>query len=96
MANATQRNEPPTTAPRPEAEPDRADNPIAEGLRVILARRRLVHSQVAARAGMTPTQLSNRLAGRTEITAAELLRLAEAIGVPATQLLNYKSELATR
>ncbi len=60
--------------------------------------RRLIETQgrrldwVAERVGISPSHLSNILAGRRQISAAQALALAEALQVPVEYILQTPSE----
>lgn len=51
---------------------------------------------LAARSGLSVHALRRRLRGEAQISATELHALSQALRVPATQLLDYTPELATR
>lgn len=80
----------------PTTDPTHDEARFAEALRVEMAKRRLQQSAVAERAGMTRAALHRRMTGEAKITAGQLQRLAEAIGVPVTSLINYRPEVTTR
>lgn len=60
---------------------------IAAEVRAQIARLQLTQRQVADLVGMTQPALQLRLVGARSFRAEELVKLAEALGVPVTQLL---------
>lgn len=64
-----------------------ADLRIAENVRAAVARKRLTRSAVADAAGLTPEQFNRRYNGDTPFEASVVLMLADALDVPAGELL---------
>lgn len=64
----------------------------AEEVRVLLVRRKMKQTELAARLGVTEMWLSRRLRGVQPLTLDELAQIAEALGVYPTDLLPRPSE----
>lgn len=60
---------------------------VASAVRAEVARRNVVQSQLADVLGVPQAAVSRRLRGKTPITAAELLAIADFLGVPGSALL---------
>lgn len=63
------------------------DRALAATVRAALTRSRQSTSNVALALGIQPQAFRDRLRGRTRWTAVELQQLANALGVPVTELL---------
>lgn len=61
---------------------------VTARLKAIVETRRLLHAEVAAKAEMSVRQVGLILAGKTRIRKGSVVRLAEAVGVPATYLFH--------
>lgn len=61
---------------------------LATNIRVEMARAGLRHNELAERIAMMPAAMSKRLQGRVQISATELVRVADALGVPESVLLS--------
>ncbi len=61
-------------------------DPIAVGIKRIIAQKGLVQKKVAFRAGLTEQQLSDMLNDRKIIRAVDLFDLADALGVEVQEL----------
>lgn len=57
------------------------NDPIAEEVRSVVARRRIPQAELAAHLGLSQAGISRRLSGRTEFSGSELARLAEILDV---------------
>lgn len=64
----------------------------AEEVRVLLVRRKMKQTELAARLGVTEMWLSRRLRGVQPLTLDDLAQIAEALGVYPTDLLPRPSE----
>lgn len=60
---------------------------IAEEIRALLGRRRMSQRQLAVVLGVSPAWLNYRLTGVQEIGVNDMQRIADAFGVPLTDLL---------
>ncbi len=60
---------------------------LVTNIRVEMARSGLRHYQLAERVEMKPAAMSKRLQCRVRITATELVRIADALGVSESRLL---------
>lgn len=56
-----------------------------------MARQQITAQQLAAGLDVSEMWVSRRLRGQVEFTVSELVRVAEALGVPATQLMPVTS-----
>lgn len=65
------------------------DGAVAEEVRVMIARKRVTQKRLAATVGLTPMALSRRLAGDVPISAAELVKIAGALGCRPEELLPH-------
>lgn len=63
------------------------NDPVAVGVRMIIAKKGLRQNAVAKRARLSEQQLSDMLNGRKLIKACDLLPIAEALGVTVDELL---------
>lgn len=63
-------------------------DPIAEGIKHIIAEKGLIQKKVAFRSGFTEQQLSDMLNNRKIIKAIDLFSLADALGVTAQEIYN--------
>ncbi len=63
------------------------DRALAATVRAALTRSRQSTSNVSLALGIQPQAFRDRLRGRTRWTAVELQQLADALGVPVTDLL---------
>lgn len=64
------------------------NDPVAVGVRTIIAKKGLRQKGVAQRAGLSEQQLSDMLNGRKLIRACDLLPIADALGVTVDELLS--------
>ena len=64
---------------------DRPDDLVAAEIRAEIARQRVSHAALAAKLGVSRPYLSRRLSGETPLSVADVARIADALGVPATQ-----------
>lgn len=62
-------------------------NPVPANIKAEMARRGITQDTLARRVGMKQQSLSRRLRFETCFTVAELLRIAEVLGVSAAELL---------
>lgn len=62
------------------------NEPVATGIRRIIATRKLKNIYVAKRAGFTRQQLSDMLNGRKLIKACDILKLSEVLGVTVNDI----------
>ena len=62
------------------------NDPVAVGVRMIIAKKGLRQNAVAKRARLSEQQLSDMLNGRKLIKACDLLPIAEALGVTVDEL----------
>ena len=60
---------------------------VAAQIRVVLDEADVSGAELARRMGVTQSYVARRLLGKTPFAVAELLRIAELLGVPATRLL---------
>lgn len=71
--------------------PQRSGGPsperVAEEIRVQMARRQVKQSELTRRTGIKQATLSRRLSGDEELKVAELLVIAAALGVNASEIL---------
>lgn len=74
-----------TTTPTGQRPGDR-DQQLATNIRGEMARQGLLQRELAQVVGLAPGALSKRLQGRVRITVTELVRFAEVLGVPESQL----------
>lgn len=58
-----------------------ANEPVASGIRVIIAKKGLKILHVAEKAGFTPQELSDMFNGRRLIKACDIPKLAHVLGV---------------
>lgn len=63
-----------------------ANNPLATGLKTMIAQRGLKSGYIAKKAGYTPQELSDMLNGRRLIKAFDIPNLANALGVTPDEL----------
>jgi transcriptional regulator with XRE-family HTH domain len=68
--------------------------PTASAVRGLLASQRRTQAELAAVLGITQSGASRRLTGRMEFSAAEVLQIAEWLGVPAARVLGEPVETA--
>lgn len=70
-----------------EADRNTARQAIAAEVRAEIARQGLTAATVASRSDMTTTTMSRKLAGRVDFTLTELCRVAESLGIKASDLV---------
>lgn len=63
-----------------------ANSPLAEGIRILIARKGLKQTFVAEKAGLSPQELSDMLNGRKLIKACDIPRIATVLGVKADEI----------
>jgi transcriptional regulator with XRE-family HTH domain len=68
--------------------------PTAAAVRGLLASQRRTQQELAVVLGITQSAASRRLTGRTEFSAAEILQIAEWLGVPASRVLGEPLDAA--
>lgn len=61
--------------------------PVADRVRAEIAKLGISKRAVARRAGISPTTLYNKLAGRSDFTVVELHRIAVTLRVPTASLI---------
>lgn len=66
---------------------DRLSGRIAAEVRAELARQAITQQELGERLGYTQWWVSRRVTGLTPFTAAEIIRVAEVLGVPVTNFL---------
>ena len=66
---------------------------VAKNVRAIIDSNGFKHCAVAKRAGYTPAVLSHMLCGRKLITASDIPRLAQALGVDCNALFARNDEI---
>lgn len=67
-----------------------ANEPLSNGLKIIIAQKGLKNLYVAERAGYTPQELSDMLNGRRLIKACDIPRIAKALGVEINYLFGIE------
>lgn len=67
---------------------------IAGEIRAVMARKRITAAALSVEVGIPPATLSRKLSGKSSLTVDELLRLAEALGSDAADLLHVAQEAA--
>lgn len=66
----------------------------ADRIRVVLAEVKVSGSELARRMGVSQSYVARRMTGRQSFTVAELLRIADLLGVPVAQLLPLAASAA--
>ena len=72
----------------------RARQAAVREINAAITRQHVTISALAEAAGIPRTTLHNRLRGKGDITVAELVRVAIALGVPAADLITAAAEAA--
>jgi hypothetical protein len=67
-----------------------ANEPLSNGLKIIIAQKGLKNLYVAESAGYTPQELSDMLNGRRLIKACDIPRIAKALGVEINYLFGIE------
>lgn len=67
-----------------------ANEPLSNGLNIIIAQKGLKNLYVAENAGYTPQELSDMLNGRRLIKACDIPRIAKALGVEINYLFGIE------
>lgn len=65
-----------------------ANDPVANGIKVIIAEHGLKNSHVAEKAGFTPQELSDMFNGRRLIKACDIPKFAYVLGVKTDDIYN--------
>ncbi len=73
---------------------ERARHAAARELRAAVARKQVTLSALSAAAGIPRSTLHNKLQGNSDLTVAELVRLAIALDVPAADLVAVAAQAA--
>lgn len=68
---------------------------VADEVRGGMARARVTQTQLAAALGLSQPAISRRLQGKVDFTVSELRDVAAMLGVPISQLLDERSEVAS-
>lgn len=68
---------------------------IANNVRRIVQARGLKYTAVAAKAGMTPTQLSALLCGRRSLKADDISALINALDISPNEIFGYEEATAS-
>lgn len=71
-----------------------ANEPLARGLKTLIAMKGLKHLFVAEKAGYSPQELSDMLNGRRLIKACDIPRLAKAVGVTEDEIYRVGEKVA--
>ena len=66
------------------------NEPLSNGLKIIIAQKGLKNLYVAENAGYTPQELSDMLNGRRLIKACDIPRIAKALGVEINYLFGIE------
>lgn len=67
-----------------------ANEPLSNGLKIIIAQKGLKNLYVAENVGYTPQELSDMLNGRRLIKACDIPRIAKALGVEINYLFGIE------
>lgn len=67
-----------------------SNEPLSNGLKIIIAQKGLKNLYVAESAGYTPQELSDMLNGRRLIKACDIPRIAKALGVEINYLFGIE------